>query len=187
MGGVIAMHLAIAHPQRVSRLVLVDSASEAEARRGLRFGRLFRHLMVLFMPLMFAPGRERAAYRAAVHDPALLTPEVLDGYIRPLRMRGHLRALSQQIRDRGKEPRLDPLKIQQPTLLLWGEHDRVVPLTAGEALSKSISGARLDVIRSAGHLPLEEQPESSSASILRFLRGEELADAPHQAEVEARS
>lgn len=186
MGGGIAMHLALSHPERVTRLVLVDSASTREFRRGLRFGRILRNFLFLLTPLVLHPKRRRmAAYRFAVHDPALLAPEVLDGYLRPLRMKGHLRGLSQQMRDRGREAPIDPANITQPTLILLGEHDRVIPIASGDELAARIPNARLIRIRSAGHLPLEEQPESSNAALLRFLQeGPEPVPVPRAAGME---
>jgi pimeloyl-ACP methyl ester carboxylesterase len=170
MGGGIAMHLALAHPERVARLVLVDAASEDEARRGLRAGRLLRHVLFLLSPLaLHAEPLGRSVFRLAVHDPAMLTPEVLEGYTRPLRVRGHLRGLGRQMRDRGREPVLDPGRITQPTLVLWGEHDRVIPLSTGEDLSRRIPGARFELVRGAGHLPLEEQPETCNRILAEFL------------------
>ncbi len=89
------------------------------------------------------------------------------------------------MRDRGNEPQIDPADIAQPTLILWGEHDRVIPIATGEELAARIPNARLVRIRSAGHLPLEEQPESSNAALLRFLQeGAEPAPASRAAGLE---
>lgn len=179
MGGGIAMQLALSRPERVERLVLVDSASAEDVQRSHRSGKLVPQFLFLLTPLLLHPGRmQRAAYRLAVHDPALVTREAVEGYIRPLRMQGHLRALSRQMRDRGRSIPTDPGKIPQPTLLLWGEHDRVVPISSGRDLAQRISGARFEVIRSAGHLPLEEQSETCNRLLLEFLGAPEPADAP---------
>jgi pimeloyl-ACP methyl ester carboxylesterase len=112
-----------------------------------------------------------------VHDPSFVTEEVLEGYVRPTRMKGHLHGLSRQLRDRGKEAVIDPGDIRQTTLVLWGEHDRVIPLAAGEELARRIAGARFEVIRGAGHMPLEEQPETCNRLLSAFLSPGEPAAA----------
>ena len=105
----------------------------------------------------------------AVHDPALVTPEMLEGHFRPLRVKGHMRAQSKQLSDRRKDPPYDPRQIRQPALILWGEHDRVVPLSTGLELAEQIPNAELAIIRSAGHLALEEQPVECNRLLVQFL------------------
>lgn len=59
-------------------------------------------------------------------------------------------------------------RIDRPTLLLWGEHDRIVTPTYGEAWRAEIPGARLDVIRDAGHFPHWEQPAEFVRRVAEF-------------------
>ncbi|HEY5513194.1 MAG TPA: alpha/beta hydrolase [Geomonas sp.] len=56
-----------------------------------------------------------------------------------------------------------------PVLLLWGRHDRIVPLSQGTRLEAAISGSRLEVIEECGHNPQEEKPEETFAIIDRFI------------------
>jgi pimeloyl-ACP methyl ester carboxylesterase len=69
--------------------------------------------------------------------------------------------------DRGLKNRLR--RISAPTLLVWGDSDRVVGQAYREAFQTQICGARVDVIPSAGHLAPLEQPEAYAESILGFL------------------
>ena len=171
MGGGVAMRLALREPERISRLVLVDSVTTTEHRYVSRYGWLLRPLVPLGAP--FTLHREsfrRRALRTAVHDPAFVTPELLDGYFRPMRMKGHLRALTQQLIDRRNDELLDPERILQPTLILWGEHDRWLPPERGDELARRIPNSRLVAVPSAGHMPLEEQPDFCNRVLLDFLR-----------------
>ena len=179
MGGAVAMRVAVGNPEQVERLVLADSVTVSRVRRAVRFRWLFQLLMPLAAP--FTMHREpfrRRVFRSAVHDPAFLTPEMLAGYYRPLHMRGHLRSLAKQLIDRGHDDLWLPDRIGQPTLVLWGEHDRWIPLAAGEAMAEQIPDARLVVVPSAGHMPLEEQPEFCNRELLKFLPA--LADTPSE-------
>jgi pimeloyl-ACP methyl ester carboxylesterase len=168
MGGGVAQALAIRHPERVDRLILVDSVTPRESSR-MRGGRL----MALLLPIIAIftlrrPFIERVL-RFNVHDPEILTPDVIEGHVRPLRMKGHLRAQQLQMRARLKERPIDSSAVRQPALLLWGEHDRIIPLRRGKDLARWLPDARLVIVPSAGHLPLEEQPEFCKRELFAFL------------------
>ena len=56
-----------------------------------------------------------------------------------------------------------------PTLLLWGRHDRVVPLWVGERLAEQLPQAELEVFERCGHVPPEELPEETLGAVTAFL------------------
>ena len=87
-------------------------------------------------------------------------------------MKGHRRALGSLMVDRRRDEPLRPEEISAPTLILWGEHDRFLPPEAGEELAGRIPNARLELVPSAGHLPLEEQPDYCNRALLAFLGAE---------------
>jgi pimeloyl-ACP methyl ester carboxylesterase len=168
MGGAIAMQFTIRHPERVDRLVLVASATVREMR-GRVFGLLIRPFVPLFTLLFMRRGTVRRALRRVVHDPAVVTEEMVDAQYLPFRMKGHMRAAMKQLNDRRKDSPFDARAIRQPTLLIWGEHDRVIRLSTGKELDQLIPSSRLLVSRSAGHLPLEEQPDECNRWLVEFL------------------
>ena len=178
MGGGVAMCLAGDAPERVSRLVLVDSVGAEEVNRARGSGSVLRPLLPIIAVVTLHRARMREAMlRVAVHDPAVLTPDVLEGHFRPFRMRGHLRAMGRQLVDRRRDTLPDPALLRQPSLILWGEHDRVIPIERGEALAREMPHARLLIVRAAGHLPLEEQPAVCNKALLDFLGSPEPASA----------
>lgn len=67
-------------------------------------------------------------------------------------------------------PRLKPWlhRIDKPTLLLWGNRDRIVTPAYGEAWVREIPGARIEVIPECGHYPAWEQPDAFAAKIAAF-------------------
>jgi pimeloyl-ACP methyl ester carboxylesterase len=62
-------------------------------------------------------------------------------------------------------------EVSIPTLVLWGESDRIVTPDYGRALAAAIPNARFEIVRKAGHLPQIEQPEATFRSIDGFLGG----------------
>jgi pimeloyl-ACP methyl ester carboxylesterase len=61
--------------------------------------------------------------------------------------------------------------ITQPTLLIWGEEDRDIPLRHGERLHGAMPNARLVVFRNCAHLPQEERPAEFAGLVAGFCRG----------------
>jgi pimeloyl-ACP methyl ester carboxylesterase len=66
--------------------------------------------------------------------------------------------------------RVDPSAIDAPTLIVWGELDRLVPSNLATSWHKAIAGSRLEVIPRARHVPMLEQPSAFAEVLLDFLR-----------------
>ncbi len=62
-------------------------------------------------------------------------------------------------------------EVETSALVLWGEHDRVVPLNCGEQYQKLLANARLEVVSGVGHLVELEQPDETAAKIAEFASG----------------
>ena len=115
----------------------------------------------------------RLGIKGIVHRSRSVTREQVDVYREPLlsfrRRRAILRA-ARQVAAADAHPISSRLgEIQIPTLLLWGEADRVIPPELGRRLSDDLPDARLVEMARVGHLPPEEAPEESLAMVLRFL------------------
>ncbi len=63
-------------------------------------------------------------------------------------------------------------EINLPTLIVWGERDRVLPESTASKFVKKIPGSRYVMIPEAGHLPHEESPEDFNTVLLDFLKGD---------------
>ena len=89
----------------------------------------------------------------------------------PLRAAATHRAIIRTVR-RWDADRIgrDAHQIKQPTLILWGENDREVPIRDGLFLQEEIKGSRLITFRACGHLPHEEFPRAFTEVVSEFLR-----------------
>ena len=61
--------------------------------------------------------------------------------------------------------------VAAPTLLIWGENDKLVPPAFGEILKQEIQGASLLVLKRAGHVPMFDQAEQFNEAVLGFIDG----------------
>jgi pimeloyl-ACP methyl ester carboxylesterase len=64
--------------------------------------------------------------------------------------------------------------IKAPTLILWGKHDVLLPLSDGELLDRVIPNSRLVVLQESGHIPQVEQPDEFNKSLHDFLSAESI-------------
>jgi pimeloyl-ACP methyl ester carboxylesterase len=116
----------------------------------------------------------RRVLESIVYDPSIVTSEMVDGYATPLSSWPAKRAAAvcaaQLIPDDADALAARFPEIDVPALLLWGRHDRVVPLSIGQRLSKALPRAHLVVLERCGHAPSEEMPEETLRVVEEFLR-----------------
>jgi pimeloyl-ACP methyl ester carboxylesterase len=72
------------------------------------------------------------------------------------------------IPDKGLKKRIH--RVTAPTLLLWGEHDRLVPRAYAKAFAGRLKDTRLEVVAGAGHAPHLEQPDATARAVHAFLK-----------------
>ncbi len=171
VGGWIAAELAVRHPERVASLVLIGASGlqlpespigdifwEAQPRNGSDYSGLRR--------LLFADTRAAAA--------TTLFPDGRDNVERELARYKTMRFASRigfnppYFFNRLLRQRLH--RYTGPALLLWGEHDRMVPRAHGEAYAAGLAKATLRIVPGAGHSPHVERPDETAAAIRAFLK-----------------
>jgi pimeloyl-ACP methyl ester carboxylesterase len=173
MGGMIAQELAIRHPERVRSLAL--GCTFASWRKGTPPS-LGTKLDLVLLNLGFAsPARiSRVLFSAEWHS------ENPEGAVRWFRRaeRTALRFATAQVLAVARHHALDRLeRIRAPTLVLTGSADKLVPPANSEVLARSIPGAKLHLIRGAGHVfPLEREEETVRSLREHFLANERAPD-----------
>jgi pimeloyl-ACP methyl ester carboxylesterase len=173
-GGAVAATCALDYPDRVEKLILVGSVNN---NRPLEFMlmRLFGSRVVgdVVSPLLIGSRRLLRLRMKRVYDRHawVMDERRVDARHLPLRAAGTHRAIINTVR-RWDAERIsrDAHLIQQPTLLLWGENDREIPLSDGERLHAEIPHSRLIVFLECGHLPHEEYPEAFTNVVIDFVK-----------------
>jgi len=170
MGGEIAAEVAIAFPTRVRGLVLIGAAGLG-TREPLLF-RLARWPVVGPLVLAFR-GRALVGrlLRSTYADPRKVTEPDVDQYYAPVAEAAYGRALRGVLREfhfGGLEGRLDA--IAAPTLVLWGEADRLIPIALGRALAAQLNRSAFLSVPRAGHSVQEEAPDEVNRLLIKFLK-----------------
>jgi pimeloyl-ACP methyl ester carboxylesterase len=171
-GAAIAATIALDHPELVQKLVMVGAVNNNRPTRYLLM-RLFGSPIIgdILSPLLVGSRRLLRRRMKRVYDRHswVLDERRVDARHLPLRTRGAHRAIIRTVRrwDAERVSREAHL-LTQPTLLIWGDTDREVPLQDGERLHAAIPGSRLLVVRECGHLPHEEYPQAFVDVVLDF-------------------
>lgn len=170
LGGWTAMAFALAHPEKVDRLVLVDSAGYSPARLGTP--KLAREVMMGLNPSTLEG--ERQLLQLILYNKKMVTPAFAEQAFAAKMRKGDGYTINQFIdsiiRD---EDYLDGklAAIKAPTLVLWGKQDMLTPVTGATALSQDIAGSELVILDHCGHVPQIECAEPTNAALLKFLSG----------------
>ncbi len=160
LGGWLATELAVRYAERLGGLVLV--AAYGLQVEGALPADEFALTAPMLRPLVFT---EPEGDLAREWLPDIETPERME---RALHARVAAARLAWQFpyspKLRGRLPR-----VKTPTLVVWGEHDRLVPIAHGHAYAEGLPNARLAIMPSAAHYPYLETPEVFAHEIRRFV------------------
>jgi abhydrolase domain-containing protein 6 len=169
MGGHIAALYAARYPDRVQSVALfnnagIDSPEPSELRQMLERGEA--NPLVVKSPEDF----ERLLQFVFVEPPSL--PASLKGYFtaQAIANSAHYDRVFEHLVERyiPLEPELG--KIKAPTLLLWGEHDRVLHVSSTEVMQPLLADPSTIIMKDTGHAPMIERPEQSALHYRNFLK-----------------
>ncbi len=176
MGGWVAWRYALANPDRVSALLLLDASGmplrDGEKEPPLNIGfRLLQNPVGRYLAQQYTP-------RLLVHRSALQSVSVksvmnkaaVDRYWELLRYPGNRRAAAlRAITDRepGYADRIS--EIAAPVLVIWGAEDQLISVSAARSFDERLSNAEIVIYDETGHLPMEEAPDRTANDIDGFL------------------
>jgi pimeloyl-ACP methyl ester carboxylesterase len=178
MGAGLAIGMALEHPTRVSKLVLIGGLPQQillkltspSIRRVLKSRA--PSWVASFGNWLFGSLMTESVLRELVHNPALLTPAVIERSKRNRRSPGLIKPImaarnALPLWETGFATRLHTLT--HPTMILWGAQDQVFPLAVGEELCRTIPGSQLVTIPATGHLPQWEQPDLVNSVLIAYI------------------
>ncbi len=160
LGGFIATEIAVRSTQRLASLTLCDAA-----------GLFVDGAVAEIDPFLVS---DEARLRAFFYDPKraeAMIARVLDPKHEETALKNQATVAKLVWQPRSHDPHLAKWlhRIDVPTLLVWGDHDRLFPLQHAQAFAKAIPGAKLVVIPKCGHVPQIEKPEEFVAALDDFL------------------
>ena len=178
-GGGVALLLALEADERlkgrIAKLVLIDTI--AYPQNIPVFFRLLDMPLVSQLGVRMVPPnvQTRVALRIAYFDDSKIDPDEIETYAAPLKTAAGKHAIIHSARqivpDDLAEISERYKSITLPTLILWCDHDRIVPLEVGLKLRRTLPNSTLKLVDDCGHMPQEEQPASTLELIKNFIGG----------------
>jgi pimeloyl-ACP methyl ester carboxylesterase len=166
LGGAVALQVATRQPDRVARLVLVDSAG------------LGREVSTELVRLLDAPpgtDTSRALLQLFFEDQRLVLDAGVAEHEAAMARPGAHAAIGALRRDAfgddgGQAVDRETLaRVTQPVLVVWGERDRVFPAAHADRVQELLPGAEVRIVAGAGHVPQVEDPAAFAAILREFL------------------
>jgi pimeloyl-ACP methyl ester carboxylesterase len=171
LGGEIAWQVALADPKLVAGLVLVDAAGFEFVPESLPLGFRIARIPVLREPMRWVLPRRAIedSVLSVYGDPSRVTAALVDRYYELALREGNRVALMRRMDQLAPGPVERLGEIKAPTLILWGERDRLIPVQWGRAFEQGIPGSQLVVFPKLGHVPQEEDPAATLAALRDWL------------------
>lgn len=187
MGGKHALAFAVVYPERVSGLILVDGSGaplpkeeepeeqESEDEGGDAGGNIgFAIAQTPGVNLLVEQITPRSLIRQSLEESvsvrSVVTEEAVDRYWELLRYPGNRRATLKRFSAPYDPLTVDEIaSVQAPTLILWGEEDRLIPVEAGRWLDQVMPNSTIVIYEGIGHLPHEEAPEATLEAVSGWL------------------
>jgi pimeloyl-ACP methyl ester carboxylesterase len=171
LGGGIACAYALAHPDRVRGLILVDSVGYP--LRGSDLPIAFRIARWPVLPSLLTRLDPRRlvenGVRKSYGDASRIQPDIVRRYYELTLRSGNRAAFVDRMRVPQRDESARIRELRQPTLIMWGDHDRLIPVEAARWFARDIAGAQVIVYPGLGHVPMEEDPVRTVADVERFL------------------
>lgn len=175
MGGGVALEYTLQHPEKVLGLVLIDSGglpasagTTDTAPLGFQLMRQswFQFIAEKFDPYLLVVEGLNVAY----NNSPVVTDDVINRYYHMLLRRGSRQAILARTRDYQRQRQTpDISQIWQPTLIMWGMEDAVIPFDRAAEFEKLIPQAQTAYYAGIGHIPMEEMPAQSAADLRSFM------------------
>ena len=172
LGGNIVWNFATQHPAMVDKLILIDASgyptkptSEPLAFKIPRMP-VLKHAFKFITPHSVVKTSVENVYA----DKSKVTEELVNRYFELTLREGNRQAFIDRIKSKNDTTAYRKIKsIKQPSLVLWGDQDYLVPIENAHRFHEDLPNDTLVILKGVGHVPMEESPNESVAAVISFL------------------
>jgi pimeloyl-ACP methyl ester carboxylesterase len=175
LGGQIAWQFTVKNPEMVDKLILINAAGYPMESKSIPVAFRLARTPILNKLLTFITPRSmvQASVENVYADKTKITESLVERYFELTLREGNRQALVDRMTSGTDTDKIHLIKnIQQPTLVLWGEQDLLIPTNIAQRFHDDLPNDSLVILKNVGHVPMEESPHESLATLLTFLRNE---------------
>lgn len=173
LGGAIAWNFTLEQPSMVTKLILIDASGYPIASKSVPIAFSLAKIPVINKLLTFITPRflVRSSVENVYFDSSKVTDLVVERYFNLTLRAGNRKAFVDRIKTPKDTGTYKNIKhIQQPTLILWGAQDLLIPVENAYKFQEDLPNNTLVILENTGHTPMEESPLESLAPVLNFLK-----------------
>jgi pimeloyl-ACP methyl ester carboxylesterase len=171
LGGAIAWQYTTAHPDKISKLILLDAGGYPMKNEKGSLGFKLASTPVINNLLLYITPKFliRKSLETVFYDNTLISDAIVTRYHEMLLREGNRAATLSLFKNRTASSSEAIKTITQPTLILWGEYDHLIAVDNAYLFQKDIKGSILTIYKNIGHTPMEENPQAVAADIQSFM------------------
>jgi pimeloyl-ACP methyl ester carboxylesterase len=173
LGGEIAWQFTVKNPKKVDKLILIDASGYPFKPESMpvafKIARIpvINKLLTVITPRFMAKSSVENVYA----DKTKVTESLVDRYFELTLRTGNRQALIDRMTTEFDTIESTNIKkIQQPTLIIWGEQDKLIPIHNAYRFHDDLPNDTLVILKNSGHVPMEENPKESLDAVLQFLK-----------------
>ncbi len=173
LGGQIAWNFTLEQPAMVTKLILIDAAGYPLNSKSVPLAFTMARMPVMKNLINYVTPRfmVKASVKNVYFDKSKVTDALVDRYFDLALREGNRQALVDRLNSVTDTLAYKQISnIKQPTLILWGANDLLIPIANAYKFEKDLPNDSLVIIDKAGHTPMEESPLESLKPVLSFLR-----------------
>lgn len=177
LGGQIAWNFALEHPKMVEKMILIDAAGYPLNSKSVPIAFKLAQTPLLNKLLTFITPHSlvRASIENVYFDTAKVTDSLVDRYFELTLREGNRQAFVDRFKMSQDTSAYHNIKyIQQPTLIIWGAEDLLIPVENAYKFHKDLPNNTLVILEDTGHTPMEESPIESLEPVITFLKNSKL-------------
>ncbi|AUC81604.1 alpha/beta fold hydrolase [Lacinutrix sp. Bg11-31] len=171
LGGQIAWNFTLEQPEMVEKLILIDAAGYTKVSKSVPIAFKLGQTPMLNKLLTYITPRfmVRASVENVYFDKSKVTDSLVDRYFELTLRKGNRQAFLDRLNITAAKTYTNIKNIKQPTLILWGAKDFLIPMENAYKFQEDLPNSTLIILENIGHTPMEESPIESLKSLVIFL------------------